>query len=454
VRVSSAFSRLVRLPGVWVKKVRFEPDRVVVEVALRRRRLQCPRCRFSTAARKDTRQVDSVWRHLDLGVWRLEIRCRRRRLRCPRHGVLAEGVPFARHRCGFTRDFECLVAWLAARTDKTAITRMLRIDWDTVGRIVERVCADELDPDRLQDLYDIGVDEVSWKKQHHYLTLVADHRAGKIVWGCPGAGEQAADRFFAELDPGSPRAGAPAPDADADAGPPLSARAQHAADEPEPPVAERAGTLEAISLDMGPGYAAAARWHAPQAVVCIDPYHVVQNANKALDEVRRAYWNELRQSDDPQAAKRFKDARWSLLKAPSNLTATQAATLHRIKAAGGEVWRAYTLKEATRGIFAPGLTTADVEILIDRLTSRLARSRLEPFIRLGKTIRKHRDGILAAIRLGINQGRTEALNNRVRLIIRRAYGFHSAHAALALVMLTCGPITLRLPHQLHATASP
>ncbi|HEX5926733.1 MAG TPA: transposase [Baekduia sp.] len=453
MRVTSAFSRLVRLPGVWVKKVRFRPDRVEVEVALRRRRLQCPRCEYSTAARKDTRPVNSVWRHLDLGVWRLEIHCRRRRLRCPRHGVLAEGVPFARHRCGFTRDFECLVAWLAARTDKSAITRLLRIDWDTVGRIIARVCADELDPDRLAELYDIGIDEVSWKKQHNYLTLIADHRAGKIVWGAAGAGEKAADQFFAELDPGSPRAAAPSPTGE-DADSSLSARARHAAAETEPPVAERAGQLEAISLDMGPGYAAAARWHAPQAVVCIDPFHVVQNANKALDEVRRAYWNELRQSGDPQAAKRFKDARWSLLKAPTDLTDKQAATLHRIKAAGGEVWRGYTLKEATRGIFAPGLTIEDVEILIDRLLSRLARSRLEPFIRLGKTIRKHRAGILAAVRLGINQGRTEALNNKVRLIIRRAYGFHTAQAALALVMLTCGPITLRLPHQLHATGSP
>src|SRR3954463_13072141 len=187
----------------------------------------------------------------------------------------------------------------------------------------------------------------------------------------------------------------------------LSARERWAAHDPKPAVAERAGRLTAISLDMGPGYAAAARWHAPEAVVCIDPFHVVQNANKALDEVRRAYWNELRQSSDPQAAKRFKDARWSLLKAPSNLTDNQAATLHRIKAAGGEVWRAYTLKEAARAIFAPGLTPADVAILIDRLLSRLARSRLHPFVRLGKTIRKHREGILAAVRLGINQGRTE-----------------------------------------------
>jgi transposase len=464
VRVTTAFSRLVCLPGVWVKKVRFQPGRVIVEVALRRRRLRCPRCAFSTAARKDTRHVDSVWRHLDLGVWRLEIHCRRRRLRCPRHGVLAEGVPFARHRSGFTRDIECLVAWLAARVDKSAICRLLRVDWDTVGRIITRVCAEELDPDRLSALYDIGVDEVSWKRQHNYLRLVADHRAGKIGWGTDGSGERAADRFFADLDPGSPRPAPPPPaDDTADVTPApaedtvedsLSARERWATHDPKPPVAERAGQRAAISLDMGPGYAASARWHAPPAVICIDPYHVVQSANKALDEVRRAYWNELRASGDQEAAKRFKDARWSLLKAPTNLTDTQAATLKRIKAAGGEVWRGYTLKEATRGSFAPGLNVADVEILIDRLLSRLARSRLEPFIRLGKTIRKHRDGILAAVRLGINQGRTEALNNKVRLIVRRAYGFHTAKAALALVMLTCGPITLQLPHQLHAVASP
>jgi transposase len=367
--------------------------------------------------------------------------------------VLAEGVPFARHRAGFTRDLECLIAWLAARTDKTAITRLLRIDWDTVGRIVTRVCADELDPDRLCALFDIGIDEVSWKRQHNYLTLIADHRAGKIVWGCEGVGERAADRFFAALDPGSPRAvPPPAPHDTADAA--LSARERWAKHEPEPPVAQRAAKLTAISLDMGPGYAAAARWHAPQATRCIDPFHVVQNANTALDEVRRDYWNELRACGDRQAAKRFKDARWSLLKAPDRLTDKQAATLHRLKAAGGEVWRAYTLKEATRAIFEPGLTTTDVGILIDRLLSRLARSRLEPFVRLGKTIRRHRAGILAAIRLGINQGRTEALNNKVRLIVRRAYGFHTAQAALALVMLTCGPITLRLPHQLHAVSSP
>jgi transposase len=76
VRVTTAFSMLLRLKGVWVKKVSFEHDRVVVLVGLRRKRLVCPLCEYSTPARRDTRPVESVWRHLDLGTWRLELRGR------------------------------------------------------------------------------------------------------------------------------------------------------------------------------------------------------------------------------------------------------------------------------------------------------------------------------------------------------------------------------------------
>ena len=310
------------------------------------------------------------------------------------------------------------------------------------------------------------VDEISWKRQHNYLTLVADHQRRQVVWGCEGKGQAAADAFFAELDPPPPPPErerrtppqAPEPAIMVPFGPCPIVPAGHGiqgawlqdGSEIEPAIFARAAKLRAVSMDMTGGYAKSVREHAPQATICIDPYHVVQLANQALDEVRRGYWNELRSLGDQDAAKRFKDARWSLLKKPEKLTDTQATTLARLKAAGGEVWRAYTLKEAVRGIFEPGLNIDDVTVLIDRLLSRLARCRLAPFVKLGKTIRKHRDGILAAIRLGINQGRTEALNNKVRLITRRAYGFHSAKAALALIMLTCGPISLHLPHELHA----
>lgn len=444
MRVTTAFWRLLRLEGVWVRAVAFEADRVVVHVALRRRRLVCPVCAYATSCSEGLQDHDSVWRHLDLGVWRLEIRARLRQLRCREHGVHVEAVPFARHRAGLTRDLDDLVAWLATKADKTTISRLVRIDWQTVGRVVTRVADEQLDQSRLDDLFDIGIDEVAWRGGHRYLTLVTDHRRAKIVWGAEGRSAAVADRFFAELDPPVPESVA---DADLGDDAPVVAGVVERDEQDRSRVGLRAARLEAISLDMGPGYAKSARQHAPQAVICIDPYHVVQLANRALDEVRRSYWNALRDNDQTDAAKRFKDARWALLKNPEDHTTTQALTLRKLRRAGGDVWRAYTLKEALRAIFAGGLTPIDAMVLIDRFCSRAARSRLRPFVRLGRTIRKHAQGILAAIGTGINQGRVEALNNKVRLITRRAYGFHSAGAALALIHLTCGPITLTLPHE-------
>ena len=444
MRVTSALSRLLDLPGVWVRSVSFEPDRVRVSVALRRRRLHCPKCSYSTRHRENKQHHDSVWRHLDLGRWRLEVHARLRRLRCPEHGVHVEGVPFARDGARFTRDFEDLVAWLVTKTDKTATCRLTRIDWQTIGRIIERVGDELLCEDRLSDLFEISIDEVAWRKGHRYLTLIGDHRRRCVVWGTEGKGQAAADAFFAELDADTRRRDAEHGRAAQAAEIQVKAPAQA---DVENDVGERAGQLTAVSMDMTGGYAKSVRRHAPQAVICIDNYHVVQLATKALDEVRREHWNELRAAGDPDAAKQFKDSRWSLLKNPADLTDRQADTLTALHAAGGKIPRAWALKEMVRAIFAPGLTVGAVDELIDRLLARLSRSRLKPFVRLGRTIRKHRTGILAARRMKLSNARAEALNNKAKLITRRAYGFHSANAALALIHLTCGPITLTLPHE-------
>jgi transposase len=468
MRVCTAFCRLLDLPGVWVRSVRFEPDRVVVTVALRRRCLQCPKCSYSTRDRENKQHHDSVWRGLDLGRWRLEVHARLRRLRCPVHGVHVEGVPFARDGARFTGDFENLVAWLATKTDKTATCRLARIDWKTVGRIIERVGEDLLPEERLKDLFEISIDEVAWRKGQKYLTLIGDHRRGRVVWGCDGKGKAAADEFFAELDPppSEPREPArepaarepryppepgimvpfgPCPTVPAGAG--VVGAWLQAGVEIEPALFARASKLRAVSMDMTGGYAASVRAHAPQATIVIDNYHVVALATKALDEVRREYWNELRQAGDQHASKQFKDSRWALLKNPEDLTERQATTLAALHAAGGKVPRAWSMKEMVRAIFAPDLSVQTVSELIDRLLARLSRSRLKPFIRLGRTIRKHRQGILAARRLNLSNARAEALNNKVKLIVRRAYGFHSANAALTLVHLTCGLVTPKLPHE-------
>lgn len=218
MRVTTAFKRLLRLEGVNVIDVAFLPALIVVTVVLRRRRLVCGHCGFTTRYRHDTRPVESRWRHLDLGVWRVEVRASLRRLRCPSHGVVVEGVPFARPRAKLTRDFDELLAWLATRMDKTSIARLCRVSWRTVGRACERVVASELDPARLDGLFRIGIDEISWRKHHKYLTLVVNHDTGCVIWGAKGRDAKTLDEFFEELGE------------------------------------QRAALIEAVSLDLGPAY--------------------------------------------------------------------------------------------------------------------------------------------------------------------------------------------------------
>lgn len=167
----------------------------------------------------------------------------------------------------------------------------------------------------------------------------------------------------------------------------------------------------------------------------------------ALDEVRRDMWQQLRKLPDDRWAKAYKGARWALLKNPGDLTDTQAAKLASIKRTGGATWRAYEMKESFRAIFAGDLDRDTAAEALDRWCARAQRSRLAPFVKAARTMRQRRELILNAVEHGISNGRVEGLNTKVRLMMRRGYGFHSAEAALALVMLSCGPINLRLPHE-------
>ncbi|MGI8558875.1 MAG: helix-turn-helix domain-containing protein [Solirubrobacteraceae bacterium] len=137
-------------------------------VRLRRRRRLCSRC-GQLGGHIQGRRVKR-WRHLDLGANRCVVECELRRLWCRDCGAQFEAVPWARAGSRYTRDFEDVVAWLAQQMAKTPIAGLLRIAWDTVGRIVERVVADHLDQTRLEGLVAIGVDEISYRRGQRYLT--------------------------------------------------------------------------------------------------------------------------------------------------------------------------------------------------------------------------------------------------------------------------------------------
>jgi transposase len=406
MRVCTAFKRLLRLPGAAVIDVSFGAEGVIVTVKLRRRRRVCSRCGQTGSKLQIHDHRTKRWRHLDLGSSRCVIECELRRLRCPDCGVHLEAVPWARPEAHHTRDFEDVVAWLAQQMAKTPVAGLLRIGWDTVGRIVEHVVADHLDEERLQGLVAIGVDEISYRRGQRYLTSVVDHQAGAIVWCAPGRNAQTLQAFFRLLG-------------------------------------ERKSSIRAVSIDMSGGYEKAISEEIPHAEVCFDPFHVVRLAQRAVDQVRRDEWNAHERSHTPKG-KWIKGTRWSLLKAPVKQSVDQLAVLSEVQQANKPLYRAFLLKEELRLLYQlqnPSLAPAH----LDAWLAWASRSKLEPFVKLARTIRRHRQGILAAIRLGLSNGRLEGLNSRIRLISHRSFGFHSAAPLIALVYLCCTGIAIELP---------
>jgi transposase len=406
VRVTTALNRLLRLPGASVVDVCFGAEGVIVTVRLRRRRRVCSGCGQTGRRLEIHDRRLKRWRHLDLGANRCIIECRLRLLRCPDCGVRMEPVPWARPGAQHTRDFDDVVCWLAQQMAKTPIAGLLRIGWDTVGRIVERGMADHLDERRLDGLVAIGVDEISYRRGQRYLTCVADHASGAIVWCAPGRNSATLQGFFDQLG-------------------------------------DRKSSIRAVSIDMSGEYQRAIRRAIPHAQICFDPFHVCRLASRATDQVRRDEWNAHERSHTP-TGRWVKGTRWSLLKAPERQTLGQLATLGEVQQANTRLYRAFLLREELRLLYHlddPALAPAH----LDAWLVWAARSRLRPFVALARTLRNHRDGLLAAIRLGLSNGRLEGLNSKIRLISHRSFGFHSAAALIALIYLCCTGVVIDLP---------
>jgi transposase len=193
VRVSTAFNRLLPIPGAWVTDVVIGERDVEVTLRPKAHRLQCP-CGILSSAVYDRRR--RRWRHLDLGIHRLWLAYEIRRLDCPDCGVRTEELPWARPGARHTRDFEDTVLWLAQRTDRTSVATLMRCGGETVTAIINRGVAELLDARRLETLYRIGVDEICYRHPHHYLTIVGDHDTGTVIDIQPGRSEQSLANFY------------------------------------------------------------------------------------------------------------------------------------------------------------------------------------------------------------------------------------------------------------------
>jgi transposase len=369
---------------------------------------RCSRCQRRCPG-YDTSAKPRRWRGLDLGSTRVFVQASTHRVSCPEHGVVVAAVPWARTGSRFTHAFEDTAAWLVCHATVSVVAVLLRIAWRSVSDILTRVVADRAGQiDRLAGLRRIGIDEISYRKGQRYLLVVVDHDSGRLVWAGKDRTAATLRRFFDELG------------------------------------AERAAALTHVSADGAEWIHTVVAERAPQAVLCLDAFHVVAWASKALDEVRRTLAASLRRTGRAEQAASIKHTRWALLKNPESLSADQRTTLAAVQATNGPLYRAYLLKEQLRAIFQTRDLTAATTLLAGWL-AWAQRSRLTPFAKLAKTIKKYRQLILNAVQHGLSNARSEATNTHLRLLTRRAYGYHSPESLIAMADLTRGGLCPPLP---------
>ena len=390
--------------------VEFDDEAQVVVVSVRPRKGAKGRCGIcqKRCPGYDRGEGTRRWRGPDVGLFRVFLEAEAPRVVCGEHQVVVASVPWARHDSRQTRVFEDTVAWMATRTSKSTLEQLLRVAWRTVGSIVARVVAEGVAArDPLAGLVRIGIDEISYKKGHRYITIVVDHDSGKLVWAAPGRDRKTLAGFFNQLGE------------------------------------SRCAAITLVSADAAQWIADEVGANCPNAVLCADAFHIVAWAGDALDEVRRDTWNTARHSGLGAHARDLKGARYALWKNPENLTDRQRNKLAWVAKVNHRLYRAYLLKEQLREVFA--LKGEEGKKLLDHWLGWARRCRIPAFVKLGKRITKHRATINAALDHRLSNGLVESTNTKIRLLTRIAFGFKSPEAMIALAMLNLGGYCPPLP---------
>jgi transposase len=393
-----------------IERVEFDEDADAVVAHVRPRRLRkrrCGRC-GRRAPGYDQGEGRRRWRALDLGEIRSFLEADAPRVDCAEHGPTVIQFPWARHGAGHSRAFDDTVAWLAVHTSKTAIVELLRIGWATVGAIVARVVDEAraaVDP--FDGLRRIGIDEISYKRGHRYLTVVVDHDSGRLVWAAKGHDKKTLEGFFDLLGD------------------------------------ERCAQIRLVSCDAAEWISEVVKARAKNATVCLDAFHLVKWVTEALDEVRRETWNQARRSGMRTHARDLKGARYALWKNPEDLTARQEAKLAWVAKVNRRLYRAYLLKEQFRQIIA--VKGVRGLVMLEEWLAWAARCRIPAFVELGRRIRKHLAGIEAALVHDLSNALVESTNTKLRLLARMAYGFKEPEHLIALALLDRGGYCPPLP---------
>ena len=385
-----------------VTKVEQTGEQMTISIdRLGTRLLRCGVCR------RRCRRVHSIreerqWRDLSMRKATLILRYRPRRIDCPRCGVRVEDFPWAEPWARVTRALGNAVALLARELSWQGRARQYGLNWKTVAGIVRRAVQYGLGKRKRPPVHVIGIDEVSRRKGQVYLTVVYDLERRVLLWVGDDRTEEAVKPFFTKA---------------------MGRR--------------RCATLRVVCVDMRAAYANLVEEYARNAQILFDRFHIVKHLNEAVDEVRRS---EMRRLVGKEKAE-FKSTRWLLLKNPWNLTTDQQERLSTLVRLNLPIVRAWYLKEAFQ-LFWDYRQRARARAHLEKWMNSAMRSRLEPLKRFVRMLRSHLAGILAWTNIRLSNGALEGMNNKIKSISHRSFGFRSAKNFIAAIYHCCARLPL------------
>lgn len=364
-------------------------------------RFACPEC-----ARADCPVHDSAakqWRHLNFFQHECYLHAPVPRCRCERCGVRQVGVPWARAGSGFTLLFEAFAMALVRRMGVAPAAQTLGEHDTRLWRLVHHYVDQAREERQDKEVRRVGVDETSLRKGHAYISVFADLERRRVLFATPGKDAETVAAFAGDL------------------------RA-HGGD---------AALVEEVCCDLSPAFLKGLSEHLPGSQQTYDKYHLVALANQALEEVRRAEQREV---------SALKNTRWLWLTNWKNLSLQRQMQLTSVLSSGRapKTARAYVLKLAFQRIFELA-EPADAAAALRAWHWRATHSRLEPMVKLARTIRAHEQGVLRYFTSRISNGVMEGINGLIQLAKSRARGFRTTRNMIAMVYLTAGQLDLALP---------
>jgi len=401
MRLETCIRKGLGLKAHRVRAVVEEDGQLVAEIeCVETRPAICSNC--SRRTRKiHSLQKSREWRDLRVRDQALVLRYRPRRVRCPACGPRVEHLPWAHKWQRVTRALSRALAELSRKLTWKETAAHFGVNWKTVAVAVKRAVEWGLKHRPWKPLHVIGIDEVSRRKGQRYLTLVYDLDRRRLVWIGEDRDTATMERFFKWLGP------------------------------------RRGRSIQVVCCDMWAIYIEAVEARLPWATLVFDRFHVVQHLNRAVDEVRRQTWRQLR--GEERIA--FKKTRWLWLKNPWNLRSLERRRLSALCRINQPIVRAYYLKEAFQRFWdyrSPGWAFP----YLRQWLWWASHSRLEPFVKFARMIRKHILGIMAWTRLRISNGALEGMNNKVKVISHRAYGFRKTDTYITAIWHGCGDLPL------------